>query len=104
MTIPNSNPIYVIGAANSDDPWVLNIHGYPRDVNAQRAIRWQHAGNQALDLGYWRVAEIHDGQLVDRETGAAYTPSRRPYTEAAWAEFIERTGLRVNTHTAENCK
>lgn len=94
-----TNPLYVIGAANSDDPWVLNIHGYPRDVNAQRAIRWQHQPNQAFDRGYWRVAEIRDGQLVDRETGAVYQPSRRPYTEAAWADFVERTGLRRNRNT-----
>lgn len=93
MTIPNVNPLYVIGAANSDEPWVLNLDGYPRDVNAQRAIRWQHQFNQPTDTGYWRVAELRDGQLADLETGAVYQPSRSPYTEAAWAAFLERTGL-----------
>lgn len=103
MITPNVNPIYVIGAANSSDPWVLNLDGYPCAVNAQRAIRWQHQPNQTFDKGYWRVAEIRGRQLVDRETGAVYKPSRRPYTEAAWADFIERTGLK-NTQLAENCK
>lgn len=46
------NTIYVIGAANSDDPWVLNLEGYPTDGDAQRAIRWQHQPNQAFDTGY----------------------------------------------------
>jgi hypothetical protein len=87
------NTIYVIGAANSDDPWVLNLEGYPAEGDARRAIRWQHQPNQAFDTGYWRTADLREGNLVDSETGAVYTPSRRPYTEAAWAEFIERTNL-----------
>jgi hypothetical protein len=32
-------------------------------------------------------------RATTRETGQIYPPSRRPYTEAAWAEFTECTNL-----------
>lgn len=82
--------IYVIGAADTDEPWVLNLDGYQNLTTAKRSIYWQIQFNPT---GTWAIAELRDGKLIDRDTSKIYHPTQRPYTTEAWAAFKERTGV-----------
>ncbi len=88
------NTIYVIGAADSDMPWVLNLDGYATEQRAQDAINWQRVGQGQFDPpNYWRIVTLRDGQLIGLDGERSYVPDRRPYTIEAWQAFTTKTGL-----------
>lgn len=75
---------YVIGAAHTDDPWVLNLEPM-NESRAEQSIRWQRIGQGQFDPpDYWKIV-THD-ELVQ----LLPTMSRSPYTEEAWDRFVQQ--------------
>jgi hypothetical protein len=90
---------YVIGGANSDAPWPLSLSGYATPALAQRAINWQAVGQGAFDPpGYWQIAIIDPalGRCHSLDGNRTFDLSPGGWTDAAWADFCQRTGYRAD--------
>ena len=97
---PTAKRLYVLGgcAGTAKDgtpwtPWCLHLE--PKDRReAERAIAWQRVWQGAFDnRDYWQICTWDAGlkAFVD-EHGTIYEPGKKPYTDAAWAAFMERLG------------
>lgn len=88
---------YVLVQLQGPEPWVLNLDGYPTTTEVERAINWQYEGfrrgGYPQSIPSYSICTIRDGQLADIATGETIVPGRGPYTEAAWAAFLEGHGL-----------
>lgn len=79
-------PIYhVIGGADGDRPWVLNLEPATY-TEAQRKISWQRRFDTQPE-GYWKITEYLPSQGFVDQDGVSYVPGIGPYTQEAWAAF-----------------
>lgn len=65
-----------------EGPWVLSLDGYPNEARAQRAVAWQRIGQGEFER--WDIV------TTDELRALLPTMDRGPYTEEAWAAFLQR--------------
>lgn len=84
-------PTYLLAKfrTSTSTPWVLNIsHPYTKPAEVTQAISWMKRGVD--DADYTPVTYNNQTQTFVDNQGNTYAPDRGPYTEEAWANFLER--------------